>query len=254
MAKKLIVTADDFGESGEINGAVIKCLKEGIVSDISMLAVGNAFEDAVRLTKENGITKLGAHLALTGPFKSLQGIKFSGNYGKFLAGYFTGAFSKGAIYNEFKAQIARIKRNNLTISHIDSHQHIHMIPGVFKIVTRLMKEESIEYVRFPRESFANFKWFSDIRGLARNLVLRMFCGLSGKILKDSGLKYNDSYIGHAFGLKIKEDNLTYAIHKIKDGLAELGCHPGKSDDETSALCSKEIIDSLKKNRIKSISY
>ena len=254
MVKRLIVTADDFGESDNINSAILKCLKEGIVSDLSMLVVGDAFENAAKLAVDNGIKKVGVHLALTGPFKSLTGIKFFKSYGRFLIAYFTGFFSREMIYNEFKTQIVKIKKHNLIISHIDSHQHVHMLPGILKIIVQLMKEESIKYIRFPRETFASFKWFSDIRGLARNLVLRTFCGLSGKILEKSNLKHNDNYIGHAFGLKLKKDNLNYAISKIKDGLTELGCHPGKSDDETNALCSKDIVDNLRKSGIELISY
>ena len=68
MKKRLIITADDFGIEEGIDNGIIDCYKKGAITDISLLSVGESFEHAVRLAKENNIKKIGIHLALTGSF------------------------------------------------------------------------------------------------------------------------------------------------------------------------------------------
>ena len=47
---RLIVNADDFGLHPSVNEAIVKCHTNGIVTSTSLLASGNAFNDAVSLT------------------------------------------------------------------------------------------------------------------------------------------------------------------------------------------------------------
>ncbi|MFH1380938.1 MAG: ChbG/HpnK family deacetylase, partial [Candidatus Omnitrophota bacterium] len=70
MSKRLIINADDFGAARESNENILRCFTNGAVSDISLLAVGDAFDEAAKLAAEKGIKKLGAHLALTESFKA----------------------------------------------------------------------------------------------------------------------------------------------------------------------------------------
>ncbi len=80
MPKKLVINADDYGLTEEANKAVIECFTRGAVTDMSLLAVGDSFEHAVKLARENNINKIGVHLALTGPFKPLTPVIFSKSY------------------------------------------------------------------------------------------------------------------------------------------------------------------------------
>ena len=72
MTRKLIINADDFGVSEDIDKGIIECYDKGAVTDISLLAVGDSFTHAVRLAKEKNISKIGIHLALTGGFRALS--------------------------------------------------------------------------------------------------------------------------------------------------------------------------------------
>ena len=254
MAKRLVITADDFGASEEADRKIMKCRREGAVTDIGLLAVGASFEHAARLAGENNIKNLGIHLAMTGPFNGVLCGKLHKGYIAFLASYFMGLINKDKIYAEFKAQISRIKEKGFTITHLDSHQHIHMIPGILKIVVKLIKEEGIRCVRFPRERINIFRNLPDIPALIRHFLLFFMCALSENIIKESGVGHNDYFIGHAFALRLKKKDLISAISGIKDGLTELGCHPGNSGQEKALLCDKSFIDGIKKQNIELVSY
>jgi len=51
--KRLIINADDFGLTKEINHGIIQADKKGILTSTSMVAVGEAFDEAVALVKQN---------------------------------------------------------------------------------------------------------------------------------------------------------------------------------------------------------
>ena len=44
-------------------------------------------------------------------------------------------------------QIARFQQTGLKLSHLDSHQHLHMFPPVFQIVTRLTRGMDHVWIR-----------------------------------------------------------------------------------------------------------
>ena len=63
--KKLIVTADDFGYSRNVNKAIIRCFRNGIVTSTSLLANTKYFDESVKLLKLNKNLDVGMHINLT---------------------------------------------------------------------------------------------------------------------------------------------------------------------------------------------
>src|SRR5215510_14829464 len=63
-AKRLIVTADDFGLTHGVNEAIVRSYREGIVTSASLMVTGLAFESAVVLARENPGLDIGLHLDL----------------------------------------------------------------------------------------------------------------------------------------------------------------------------------------------
>lgn len=59
---KLIVNADDFGSSPEVNRAIICAYQNGILTSCSLMVTGEAFEEAVNLAKKNPGMGVGLHL------------------------------------------------------------------------------------------------------------------------------------------------------------------------------------------------
>ena len=49
---RLVVNADDFGVSERVNSGIVRAHRAGIVTATSLMAVGRAFEHAVRLSRE----------------------------------------------------------------------------------------------------------------------------------------------------------------------------------------------------------
>ena len=253
MAKKLIITADDYGFSEGIDKSIIESYKKGIVTDISLLAVGDTFNHAVELAKKNSINRIGVHLTFTGPFKPLVSARFPKSYVTFFAKYFARLVSTSEIYTEFKNQIAKVKEEGFTITHLDSHQHIHMVPGILKVLIKLAKEKNIDYVRLPLERLGILARLADPLGCIRNILLLPMCNLAKRLLDLSGVKHNDYFVGHARAHRLRRKDLIFAISNLNEGLTELGCHL-RYRGESKVLCDKSFIDEIKRHSIELISY
>ena len=65
MAVRLIVSADDFGASREINAAVARGFREGILTCAGLMVTGDALDDAVSLAGSEPGLAVGLHLALS---------------------------------------------------------------------------------------------------------------------------------------------------------------------------------------------
>jgi len=64
--KQLVVNADDFGFTRDVNQGIIEAHQQGILTAATLMANGDAFDDAVRLARENPGLDVGAHLVLIG--------------------------------------------------------------------------------------------------------------------------------------------------------------------------------------------
>src|SRR2546426_10738868 len=64
VRRRLIVNADDFGRSAEINTAVIRAHSEGVLTTASLMVNEEGFEEAVDLARLHPALGVGLHLTL----------------------------------------------------------------------------------------------------------------------------------------------------------------------------------------------
>src|SRR5579863_6912374 len=62
--RALIVTADDFGFSPEVNAGVIRAHREGVLTATSLMVAGAARDQAAALARENPRLDVGLHLVV----------------------------------------------------------------------------------------------------------------------------------------------------------------------------------------------
>ncbi len=260
MTKFLIVNADDFGLCREISKGIIKAYLEGIVTAASVVVNGKYFKEGIALLKDTGIDA-GIHLTFTGSEKPLSGsIKgLVDSRGLFLKSYIEaiprlilGQFDRNALEKELSEQIIMLKDNGIPVSHIDSHQHLHLLPGVRDIVTGLAQRFKIRWVRVTR---------SDIFGV-KGLVMNILGNSLKKRLKKHDLAYADAFKGFEYGGRMNENNLSSLLKKIdNNGITEFMVHPGYDasseydwgyawEDELKALTSDNVKGLIKRIGIK----
>ena len=152
----IFINADDFGLKPSVNKAIIELLDKGLINSTTLMANMPGFSEAVELAHQhNLLDKIGIHLVLTEGTPLTEEIKslsflFNGEDRYRKIRYRLILFSRRyrkLIYNEFAAQIEMLQKNNIPITHIDTHHHIHEVFTITKIILELRKKYNIPSIR-----------------------------------------------------------------------------------------------------------
>jgi len=230
--KKLIVNADDFGLTQGINEGIIDAFENGILTRTSIIANASCFDHAVSLAKKCPRMPIGIHLTLIEekPLSGAEKIKsltdtngfLLKNHKGFLLRYLRKQIKLDEVNAELEAQIKKVLERGITISHIDSHQHLHLLPGIFKIALALMKKYNIHSVRLPRLAFKHLLSFKDSSLGALSLSCK-------KLLKNEKIAHPDRLLGLRLAGSLKEASLVRLLEDVREGITEIICHPGIAD-------------------------
>ena len=232
--KSLIVNADDFGFTRDVNAGIVYCHREGILTSTTLMANGDAFDDAVRLARETPSLDVGCHLALVQGCSLLSGETLPDGPRQLVTALLKGKLN---VYDELRAQIEKIIQAGLRPTHLDTHKHTHLLPAVFRQVLRLASEFSIRYVRLPLDSSVRLAGLSPL--LADGLYRRM--------LRRYDVKTTDHFLGFRLTGSLTTETLGAALSKLADGTTEFMCHPGLLSPELARAATR-----LKESRLKEL--
>ena len=226
MTRRVIVHADDFGLHPAINEGIEQAHRDGLVTSASLMPVGPAFDDAVRRCCTMPNLDIGLHFALVGisPFPP--------TLSKFLASYATGQLPFSVITDALRQQLDRTLAQGITLSHIDSHQHLHTLPAIMRSVCSVAAEYQIPAVRVPQDGPA-FAAVSQGRRI-QAAALAAIAKISRRIVTASGIRTSDHFSGMAVSGHLTASIFTAYLSQARPGLTEIVCHPG-SDNAT--LCN-----------------
>lgn len=156
--------ADDYGLCDSMSARIQKCIDEGALNKVSIFP--NLKQIDLHKISENKNIRLSLHLNLvegkcmSDPDEIDLIADKNGNFthtfgGLFKLGLFHAKKLEAQVYKEIKAQVLFWKSilPKDTPFCIDSHQHTHMIPAVFKALLKVLNDEKInlEYMRIPSE-------------------------------------------------------------------------------------------------------
>lgn len=262
--KGLIINADDFGLTRGVNTAVVRAHRDGVLTSATLMAGGLAWQEAVELSRANPGLGVGVHLTLTALRPVLPPSLVPSLVDK--AGRFRRQFWRAPLWNkeevekEWRAQIQRLVEAGLRPTHLDSHHHIHLWPGLADITLALATEFKISALRFI--SPLSFE-IMGVGGWQRRIALKSWAKAQGKRFGRP-----DSVVGleavsataQGFGQFFKE---------LPQGVHELFCHPGSPGDgelagissltekrtrETEILCAHWLKESLAREGVVPVSY
>lgn len=159
---KLIVNADDFGLSEEVNEAVNICFSKGWIQRTTLLVNMPQTDRAVELSERNGYKNhVGLHINLIEGKPLTDNIKHTALCDK--NGNFNGQFfqkishriflkkgEKKAVQEEIEEQIKCYLNYGFELMHIDSHQHSHVNLSIFFILLNLAENYRFHSIRLSR--------------------------------------------------------------------------------------------------------
>ena len=236
--KQLIVNADDFGLHPLINAGIIKGHQEGFITSTSLMPSAPCWQEAVRLAKENPRLGIGVHLTLVGGVPSVlpreqvssllddDGL-FMSDYVAFAKRYYSGAVKKAELEAELRAQLERALSCGVNITHIDSHQHTHVLPGINSLVLKLSNEYNIIRVRIPKEGYLFTGGFQTGVGRLIGRSGLSFCADMAALRADSlGLRHPQHFYGMLAGGHLNAQLIANILRQLPEGVSEIMTHPG----------------------------
>lgn len=228
ITKKLIVNADDFGQSVGINKGIIRAYEQGIVTSTSLMVRYPAAIEATAYAKTNNALGIGLHIDLGEWFYN------NGNWDPVYQVITLDDIT--AVKEEIKTQLEifyHIMGRQPT--HIDSHQHIHQRLSIRPLFIEIAQE--------------------------LNITLR---GCSNQV-KYCGDFYGQCEDGSPYHSAISVNGLNQIISGLTSDITELACHPGINNNietmyrlertiELGTLCDPAIRQALAEAGIELCSF
>jgi chitin disaccharide deacetylase len=153
----LLINADDFGLNPTVNRAIVELLNTKRINSTTIMANMPGFDEAIQMAHKYNLThQIGAHLTLTEgspltkelPGTDLFSVDNKLNHKEQIQKLiFISKNKEKFIFNELSAQIERIKKAGIPISHLDTHHHFHEAWAIQGILLALLKKYQIPYLR-----------------------------------------------------------------------------------------------------------
>jgi len=272
---KLILNADDFGLNKSVTEGIIESFEKGLLTSTTIMMNTDYSDKAINYLKNNNLSS-GIHLNLNfgKPISSHNNLTHKSIF--FRNVYYlihlikNNKINLNEIEKEFNLQLEKAFDNNLKITHIDSHKHIHMYIPIFKIIEKLAKKFKIKKIRISKD----YDFFNNFKNEIKNndyyfqwyIQLKYFSGAYKS-------NYFETY--NKFLWFFKAGNVNYNLlenfiknNSNKNEVVEIMFHPGfnsedlrskssltiERENELHLLKSKKLNNLIKKYNVKIIDF
>ena len=248
--RRLIVNADDFGLTKPITEGVIEAFERGILTSASFVATGEAFDRAAQYAANHPDLDSGIHLMIVQgrpalPPEQVPSLvngdgRFLPGYAEFMARYLAGGVKDEEVEAEWLAQIATLRGAGVRMTHLDSVQMLHLVPGLFRIALRIARANGIMAMRFPRvPNILKRGEKGTVRRSLEFLPLRLMEQSNLPYLNSSGIRTPDRFFGFHSAGHVDQMALRSVLFGVPAGTSELMCHPGRGEPPSSPYASWE---------------
>jgi chitin disaccharide deacetylase len=241
MRRAVIVTADDFGFSREVNAGIVRAHREGILTATSLMVAAAARDEAVALARENPNLDVGLHLvvcrgrSVLAPDRLTGIVDAAGNFAESPVaagmGYFFNRAIRTRLRDEIRAQIELHLKLIGRLDHIDGHLNFHVHPVIADMLIELCVEYQVSCMRLPREPvFTTLALARDyaVRKVVESVIFRALSRRASRKLNEHGIRSTDALFGLHQSGHLTEEYILGVIARLPKGLTELYFHPAVS--------------------------
>jgi chitin disaccharide deacetylase len=275
--KRLIVNADDFGLSPEVNAGIVRAHREGILRSASLMVAEPAARAAAEMARDNPALDVGLHAVVCRGRSMLDASRLGaalGPSGAFIdspvaAGmrYFFDRSLRSAMTDELRAQVERHLELVGYLNHIDGHLNFHVHPLFADILVNLAVEYKVPCIRLPRErvmTTLRLRRDNATRKLVESAIFRTLSRRTRRMMTERGLTSTDALFGLHQSGNLSEDYVVGVIDRIRDGTTELYFHPAAdiggippsaaAQLEVEILTSQRVHNAIVRNGIELITF
>jgi hopanoid biosynthesis associated protein HpnK len=233
--RNLIVTADDFGAAVEVNTAVERAHRGGILSAASLMVAARAANDAVQRAHAMPSLRVGLHLVLVEGKPMLPAVAVpdlvdrSGNFRTDMARSGAAMFFlprvRAQLAAEIEAQFAAFEATGLKLDHVNAHKHFHLHPTIASLIVKLGKKHGVRGARVPLEPQAVLAKIEKHKPSGVVALTTPFArGLKNRFRR-AGISAPDHVFGLAWSGAMTPARLAGLIEHLPEGLSEIYTHP-----------------------------
>lgn len=258
----LIFNADDYGLT-KIDSQRVLELSVGSVIRSTTIASNFVDKTAINGIKSTDLST-GIHLNLVEGKPLYASDSLRGDDGYFLPKHdflkkvMLGKINSDELEKEIAAQFENLLDQGVSITHIDSHQNIHLVLPVLNKIVTVAKRYNVRKIRGQSSEYS---WF--MRGSKTKILFKsVFSGIWNLTAQDY-FKFTQKIIINAPGLGLSIKSIDRAVNMWRDALSqhydknivyEVPCHLYLSDFEYELYKSKSFSAMLKQLKIKIGNY
>lgn len=268
-ARGLIVTADDFGASHEVNDAVESAHRGGILTAASLMVAAPAASDAVKRARAMPALGVGLHLVLvegrpTLPPAAIPDLVdkdgfFRTDMVRSGVAMFFLPYVRRQLAAEIEAQFQAFAATGLKLDHVNTHKHFHLHPTIAGLILKIGKRYGLNAVRVPYEPLETIRAIEpDAPG---SFVMELWARRLQARLTAAGIFAPDRVFGLAWSGAMTEERLCALLEHLPEGVSEIYFHPATAGgftlsapgylyaQEYAALISPQVIELTRKLNI-----
>jgi len=233
VVKRLIVTADDFGASMEVNDAVEQAHRTGILTAASLMVVGDAAEDAIARARTMPRLGVGLHVVLVEgkpmlpPERIPALVDGDGFFRTDMAmmglAIFASPAARMQLAEEVEAQFAAFARTGLSLDHVNAHKHYHLHPTIAGTILKVGRRHGMRAVRAPIEPAELLRQVD-----GRRIGFRIETVWAKRIryrMRAADMLVPDQVLGLAWSGAMTTARVRGIVEHLPDGLTEIYAHP-----------------------------
>jgi len=231
--KRLIVTADDFGASPEVNDAVEQAHRDGILTAASLMVAGDAAADAVARAHALPTLGIGLHIVLVEGRPLLPAdripalVDATGNFRTDMARagvtIFASPAARRQLAAEVEAQFAAFAATGLVLDHVNAHKHFHLHPTIAGTILKVGTRYGMRAARAPIEPRRLLRQVDGSETGSR--IETVWARLVRARLRRAGMLVPDQVFGLAWSGAMTADRVRGILERLPDGLTEIYTHP-----------------------------
>ncbi|MGH6829204.1 MAG: hopanoid biosynthesis-associated protein HpnK [Rhizomicrobium sp.] len=242
--RQLVLTADDFGAAVEVNDAVERAHRQGILTAASLMVSGRAAADAVARARAMPGLRVGLHLVLVEgrpvlPPRAVPDLvdgdgKFLNDMARLGATIFLFPKARAQLEAEVEAQFAAFAATGLGLDHVNAHKHFHLHPTIAAAIVRIAPKYGTRAVRVPLEPAAILSRIEPIRQSATSLLAAPFAHALARRFRRAGMMAPARVFGLRWSGAMTRSRLKGLVAHLPEGLSEIYLHPASGPYAGSA--------------------